>query len=100
MHSGQLQMASAVLSQSAVRLRQRLQRKCYPVDKVEISVKILNVWAIDPVSESFSAELRLASRWTLPEQHRAAVQEHLAQGQYDSDWVPEWTPSFIFLGCR
>lgn len=71
-----------------------------PVRSVQAQLKILNIWNVDTVAETFNVELRITSRWQvsdLPEQARDALENGL--DQLDVDWEPEWVPRFSLWGC-
>jgi hypothetical protein len=68
------------------------------VQKVEAKLKIRNIWAIDTVKQTFSAELHISSRWRITEP--AHVTTALEKGtDHDVLWKPEWVPHFSLWGC-
>ena len=55
-------------------------------------VRILHVWSVDVVAETFKVELAVTYGWRCPD---SQSQEALAQGGADSlqaEWVPAWYP--------
>jgi len=73
----------------------------FSVKEVQVAVKIMNVWGLNALNECFKAELRVCSRWKVPEAQKKAVIGSLrADGrQRDSGWVPDWAPKFSVWGC-
>ena len=96
-----LRASSAHIRDQAVvtagRVRRRLKAD-FKVGRVEVSLKVLNIWGIDPKEECFRAELRICSRWKVPDAHQAGVLAQV-EGSVGSDWAPEWVPSFSCWGC-
>lgn len=71
-----------------------------PVRSVQAQVKILNIWNVDTITETFNVELRITVRWevtNLP--HVAADARENGLDRLDVDWEPEWVPRFSLWGC-
>ena len=73
----------------------------FSVKEVQVAVKIMNVWGLSAVSECFRAELRVCSRWKVPEAHKEAFIVSLREDgrKHASGWVPDWVPNFSVWGC-
>ena len=69
------------------------------VRSVQVQLKILNVWGVETVQETFSTELRISSRWRVTDQEH--VKDAITNGvdHLDVDWEPEWVPRFSLWGC-
>jgi hypothetical protein len=77
----------------------------FAVEEVQVAVKVMNVWGLSAVSECFRAELRVCSRWKVPE---LQLEAFLASNpslrgaggrKQAAGWVPDWVPNFSVWGC-
>jgi hypothetical protein len=74
-------------------------RPVHRVTKVHAQLKIMNIFSIDTVNQTFSAELHINSRWTVtdPDHIKDALEK--GKDQLDVDWEPEWVPRFSLDYC-